>query len=281
MEQRAFGFTGIKLPVVGQGTWQMEGDGEADCLDAIRRGIDAGMTHIDTAEMYGSGAVESLVGKAIEGRRDEVFLASKVLPSNASYAGTIAACERSLKRLRTDRLDLYLLHWPGAHPLEETIRAFKDLRDQGKIRYFGVSNFDQAELSKAIAIAGPNEIACNQVLYHLLERAIEHRVVPLCERHGIAVVAYSPFGSGRFPEPNSTAGKVLASIAAARGATPRQVALRFLLRRQPVFVIPKAASAAHALDNAAAGDLRLTSEDLARIETAFPLGRDRGVLPTL
>ncbi|WP_437497724.1 aldo/keto reductase [Sorangium sp. So ce1099] len=281
MEQRAFGFTGIKLPVVGQGTWQMEGDDEAACLDAIRRGIDAGMTHIDTAEMYGSGAVESLVGKAIEGRRDEVFLASKVLPNNASYSGTIAACERSLKRLRTDRLDLYLLHWPGAHPLEETIRAFKDLRDQGKIRYFGVSNFDQAELSKAIAIAGPNEIACNQVLYHLLERAIEHRVVPLCERHGIAVVAYSPFGSGRFPEPNSTAGKVLASIAAARGATPRQVALRFLLRRQPTFVIPKAASAAHALDNAAAGDLRLTSEDLARIETAFPLGRDRGVLPTL
>ncbi|WP_437825973.1 aldo/keto reductase [Sorangium sp. So ce1153] len=281
MEQRAFGFTGIKLPVVGQGTWQMEGDDEAACLDAIRRGIDAGMTHLDTAEMYGSGAVESLVGKAIEGRRDEVFLASKVLPNNASYSGTIAACERSLKRLRTDRLDLYLLHWPGAHPLEETLRAFKALRDQGKIRYFGVSNFDQAELSKAIAIAGPNEIACNQVLYHLLERAIEHRVVPLCERHGIAVVAYSPFGSGRFPEPNSTAGKVLASIAAARGATPRQVALRFLLRRQPVFVIPKAASAAHALDNAAAGDLRLTSEDLARLDTAFPLGRDRGVLPTL
>ncbi|WP_437618025.1 aldo/keto reductase [Sorangium sp. So ce1151] len=281
MEQRAFGFTGIKLPVVGQGTWQMEGDDEAACLDAIRRGIDAGMTHIDTAEMYGSGAVESLVGKAIEGRRDEVFLASKVLPNNASYSGTIAACERSLKRLRTDRLDLYLLHWPGAHPLEETLRAFKHLRDQGKIRYFGVSNFDQAELSKAIAIAGPNEIACNQVLYHLLERAIEHRVVPLCERHGIAVVAYSPFGSGRFPAPNSTTGKVLASIAAARGATPRQVALRFLLRRQPVFAIPKAASAAHALDNAAAGDLRLTSEDLARIDTAFPLGRDRGVLPTL
>ncbi|XXY50978.1 aldo/keto reductase [Sorangium sp. So ce269] len=281
MEQRAFGFTGIELPVVGQGTWQMEGDDEADCLDAIRRGIDAGMTHIDTAEMYGSGAVESLVGKAIEGRRDEVFLASKVLPNNASYSGTIAACERSLKRLRTDRLDLYLLHWPGARPLEETIRAFKDLRDQGKIRHFGVSNFDQAELSKAIAIAGPNEIACNQVLYHLLERPIEHRVVPLCERHDIAVVAYSPFGSGRFPEPNSTAGKVLASIAAAHGATPRQVALRFLLRRQPVFAIPKAASAAHALDNAAAGDLRLTSEDLARLETAFPLGRDRGVLPTL
>ncbi|WP_438013659.1 aldo/keto reductase [Sorangium sp. So ce315] len=281
MEHRAFGSTGVKIPVVGQGTWQMETDDEAACVDAIQRGLDAGMTHIDTAEMYGSGAVETLVGKAIAQRRDEVFLASKVLPGNASYAGTIEACERSLKRLRTDRLDLYLLHWPGSHPLEETFRAFKDLRAQGKIRYFGVSNFDQAELSKAIAIAGANEIACNQVLYHLLERAIEHRVLPLCERHGIAVVAYSPFGSGRFPAPNSTAGKVLASIAAARGVTPRQVALRFLLRRQPVFVIPKAASAAHALDNAAAGDLRLTSEDLARLDTAFPLGRDRGVLPTL
>ncbi|WP_437707320.1 aldo/keto reductase [Sorangium sp. So ce448] len=281
MEQRALGSTGVEIPVVGQGTWQMEMDDEAACIDAIRRGIDAGMTHIDTAEMYGSGAVEALVGKAITGRRDEVFLASKVLPSNASYAGTIAACERSLEQLRTDRLDLYLLHWPGSYPLEETFRAFKDLRDKGKIRYFGVSNFDQAELSKAIAIAGAREIACNQVLYHLLERSIEHRVLPLCERHGIAVVAYSPFGSGRFPAPDSAAGRVLASIAAAHRATPWQVALRFLLRRQPVFVIPKAANAAHALDNAAAGDLRLGSEDIARLETAFPLGRDRGVLPTL
>ncbi|AUX44448.1 hypothetical protein SOCE26_059120 [Sorangium cellulosum] len=281
MEQRNLGFTGEAVPVVGQGTWQMEGDDEAACIDAIRRGIDAGMTHIDTAEMYGSGAVESLVGKAIAGRRDEVFLASKVLPTNASYAGTLAACERSLKRLGTDRLDLYLLHWPGSHPLEETFRAFKDLRDQGKIRYFGVSNFDQAELSRAIAIAGMNEIACNQVLYHLLERAIEHRVLPLCERHNIAVVAYSPFGSGRFPSPSTPAGKVLASIAAAHGATPWQVALRFLLRRRSVLVIPKAARAAHALDNAAAGDLQLTPEDIARIETAFPLRQDRGVLPTL
>ncbi|MGK4003882.1 aldo/keto reductase [Sorangium sp. So ce1036] len=281
MEQRELGFTKIRLPVVGQGTWQMEEADEAACIDAIRRGIDAGMTHIDTAEMYGAGEVESLVGKAIEGRRDEVFLVSKVLPSNASYAGALAACERSLERLRTDRLDLYLLHWPGPEPLEETLRAFKDLRAQGKIRHFGVSNFDQAELSRAIALAGPNEIACNQVFYHLLERAIEHRVLPLCERHGIAVVAYSPFGSGRFPAPDSMGGKVLASIAAAHGATPRQVALRFLLRRQPVFVIPKAARAEHALDNAAAGDLRLTSEDLARIDTAFPLGPDRGVLPTL
>ncbi|WP_437668985.1 aldo/keto reductase [Sorangium sp. So ce131] len=281
MEQRNLGFTGVAVPVVGQGTWQMEGDDEAGCIDAIRRGLDAGMTHIDTAEMYGSGAVESLVGKAIAGRRDEVFLASKVLPTNASYAGTLAACERSLKRLGTDRLDLYLLHWPGSHPLEETFRAFKDLRAQGKIRYFGVSNFDQAELSRAIAIAGMNEIACNQVLYHLLERAIEHRVLPLCERHNIAVVAYSPFGSGRFPSPNTPTGKVLASIAAAHGATPWQVALRFLLRRRSVFVIPKAARAAHALDNAAAGDLQLTAEDIARLETAFPLRQDRGVLPTL
>jgi diketogulonate reductase-like aldo/keto reductase len=155
VEQRILGMTGVSVPIVGQGTWQMEAADEAACIDAIRRGIDAGMTHIDTAEMYGSGAVEVLVGEAIAGRRDEVFLASKVLPHNASYAGTLAACARSLKRLGTDRLDLYLLHWPGSHPLAETIRAFKDLRAQGKIRYFGVSNFDEAELSEAVALAGP------------------------------------------------------------------------------------------------------------------------------
>jgi diketogulonate reductase-like aldo/keto reductase len=273
--------TGISVPVVGQGTWQMEAADEAACIDAIRRGIDAGMTHIDTAEMYGSGAVEALVGKAIAGRRDEVFLASKVLPHNASYAGTLAACARSLKRLGTDRLDLYLLHWPGSHPLAETIRAFKDLRAQGKIRYFGVSNFDEAELSEAVALAGPREIACNQVLYHLLERAIEHRVLPLCEQHGVTVVAYSPFGSGQFPGPSSAGGKVLAAIARAHGVTPRQVALRFLLRPGSVVTIPKAARAAHALDNAAAGDLALTDEELARLDAAFPLGPDRGTLPVL
>lgn len=281
MEQRNLGMTGVSVPVVGQGTWQMEAGDEAACIDAIRRGIDAGMTHIDTAEMYGSGAVEELVGKAIAGRRDEVFLASKVLPHNASYAGTLAACARSLKRLRTDRLDLYLLHWPGSHPLAETIRAFKDLRAQGKIRYFGVSNFDEAELEEAIALAGPGEIACNQVLYHLLERAIEHRVLPQCERHGVTVVAYSPFGSGQFPAPSSAGGKVLAAIARAHGATPRQVALRFLLRRSSVVTIPKAARVAHALENAAAGDLRLTDEELSQLDAAFPLGPDRGVLPVL
>jgi diketogulonate reductase-like aldo/keto reductase len=275
--------SGEAVPALGQGTWYM-GEGRRPAAEeaaALRLGLDLGMMLIDTAEMYASGGAERVVAEAIRGRRDEVFLVSKVLPSNASRKGTVAACEASLRRLGTDRLDLYLLHWPGSHPLEETFRAFKDLRDRGKIRYFGVSNFDQAELSKAIAIAGAREIACNQVLYHLLERSIEHRVLPLCERHGIAVVAYSPFGSGRFPAPDSAAGRVLASVAAAHRATPWQVALRFLLRRQPVFVIPKAASAAHALDNAAAGDLRLSSEDIARLETAFPLGRDRGVLPTL
>jgi diketogulonate reductase-like aldo/keto reductase len=289
MKQHRLGWTGVPVAVVGQGTWRMEADGRAASVAALRRGIDAGMTHIDTAEMYGAGAVEEIVGEAIAGRRDEVFLVSKVLPHNASYEGTLAACDRTLRRLRTDRLDVYLLHWPGSHPLEETFRAFDRLEKDGKIRSWGVSNFDDADLEDAVAIAGERRIACNQVLYHLLERAIEHRVIPACERHDVAVVAYSPFGSGSFPAPPSAGAAVLAEIARARGATPRQVALRFLSRRcaggaaggPGVFVIPKAANAAHAADNAGAGDLELTPDDLRRIDEAFPLGKDRGELPLL
>ncbi len=276
METRRFGPVVRPVAVIGQGTWEMEHD-RAAAIAALRRGLDAGMTHIDTAEMYGSGAVEELVGEAIAGRRDEVFLASKVLPENASRRGTIQACERSLARLRTDRLDLYLLHWPGDHPLEETVSAFEALRASGKILAWGVSNFAVDELSEVLEIAGPGRVACNQVLYHLRERAIEHEVIPLCAEHGIAVVAYSPFGSGRFP----TRDRALHAVAAEHGVTPHQVALRFLVREPHVFAIPKAARAEHALENAGAMDLSLSEDDVRRIERAFPRGRRRKTLPMI
>ena len=228
----------------------------------------------------GSGVVEEPVGEAIAGRRDEVFLASKVLPSNASFERVLRACEASLRRLRTDRLDLYLLHWPGTHPLERTLAAFERLVRDGKIRFYGVSNFDAEEMARALAIAGERGIACNQVLYHLQERSIEHAVATWCAEHEIAVVGYSPFGSGRFPGPRSRGGRVLAEIAAAHGATPRQVALAFLVRAPGLFTIPKAARAAHVAENARAGSLALSAEDVRRIDAAFPRGPWRG-LPIL
>lgn len=253
----------------------MESDDRASAIAALRRGLDLGMNHIDTAELYGSGAVEELIAEAIAGRRDEVFLVSKVMPAHASRSGTVVACERSLARLRTDRLDCYLLHWPGSYPLEETIAGFEQLRRSGKIATWGLSNFDVADLEAAETIAGEGRIACNQVLYHLQERAIEHTVLPWCEQHGIAVVGYSPFGSGRFPGPRSPGGRVLQEIAAAHGATARQVALAFLVRRPSLFTIPKASSPEHAAENAGAGDLRLTAAEVSRIDNAFPLGRPR------
>lgn len=272
MQRRPLGPSGPVVPIIGQGTWNMERDDRAACIDALRRGLDAGMTHVDTAELYGSGRVEELVGEAIAGRRDEVYLVSKVLPKNASRRGTLEACERSLRRLRTDRLDLYLLHWTGEHPLEETIAGFEALVAGGKIRAWGVSNFDVDDLEAAARIAGsPARIACNQVLYHLEERAIERRVMPWCEKHGVAVVGYSPFGTGKFPSVKSRGGKLLQEIADDHGATPRQVALAFLARRPWLFAIPKASLAAHVLDNAGAGELRLTPAELARIDQEFPL----------
>lgn len=282
MEKHPFGRTGVAVPVLGQGTWQMEDDDRAGAIRALRAGLDLGLTHVDTAELYGHGRVEEgIVSEAIAGRRDEVFLVSKVMPSNASYAGTLAACERSLKRLRTDRLDCYLLHWPGPHPLEDTIRAFEKLEADGKIRSWGVSNFGVEDLEEALAIAGPGRIACNQVLYHLEERTIEHGVIPWCEAQGVAVVGYSPFGNGNFPEPGSKGGKVLGAIARAHGVSPYQVALRFLTRRPSLFAIPKASREAHMRDNAAAASLKLSTEELARIDAAFPLGPDSGELPVI
>lgn len=279
MERRPFGPAAREVPVIGQGTWYIDDAHRPTAVAALRRGLDLGMTHIDTAEMYGDA--ELVVGEAMNGRRDEVFLVSKVLPSNASRSGTLAACERSLARLRTDRLDCYLLHWPGRHPLEETFEAFERLREQGKILSWGVSNFDVPDLDAAWKAGGDGRIACNQILYNLSERAIEHAVLPWCDEHGVAVVAYSPFGHGDFPGPRTPGGRVLEEIAASHGATARQVALRFLVRRPASFAIPKASSPGHAADNAGAGALRLTDAELARIDSAFPLGPRPSRLPML
>jgi diketogulonate reductase-like aldo/keto reductase len=274
MRTRPFGPRGVSVPLIGQGTWNMERNGAAS-VAALRAGLDAGMTHIDTAEMYGSGRVEEIVGEAIAGRRDEVFLVSKVLPGNASREGALRACEASLECLGTDRLDLYLLHWPGSHPIEETISAFEALERDGKIRAWGVSNFDVDDLERALAVAGEGRIACNQVYYHLEERAIEHAVLPWCGKRGVAVVGYSPFGSGRFPGAGTPGGRVLAEIAMARGLTARQVALAFLVREDGTFAIPKAATVAHVADNARAGDLELSPDEIRRIDAVFPRGRRR------
>ncbi|MFF0910777.1 aldo/keto reductase [Microbacterium enclense] len=279
MEHRPFGPLPSDVAVIGQGTWYIDDAHRPTAVDALRRGLDRGMTHIDTAEMYGDA--EIVVGEAISDRREEVFLVSKVLPSNASRDGVIAACERSLRRLRTDRLDSYLLHWRGSHPLEETFAGFERLREQGKIRSWGVSNFDDADLDEAWGAGGEGRLACNQVLYHLGERAIEHAVLPWCAEHGVAVVAYSPFGHGDFPGPQTPGGRVLAEIAAAHGATPRQVALRFLVRHPSVFAIPKASRSGHADENAGAGTFDLTEAELGRIDAAFPRGPRPRRLPML
>jgi diketogulonate reductase-like aldo/keto reductase len=271
MIRRTFGWTGVEVPVIGQGTWMIEGhrDAEARAIQTLRLGLDLGLTHIDTAEMYGSGRAEELTGEAIAGRRDEVFLVSKVLPANASYEGTLRACRRSLKRLGTDRLDLYLLHWAGSHPIGETMRAMEKLAADGFIRYFGVSNFDLEELQEAQQSVSAGRIACNQVLYHLGDRGIERRLLPYCEAQQIAVVGYSPFGHSGFPGPNSLGGKALAEVAARHGATPRQVALKFLTRHPGVFTIPKTTRPERVRENAGI-DWELTPADLAAIDAAFP-----------
>ena len=282
MQKRQFGSTAREVAVIGQGTWFIEEGEPSVTVSALRRGLDLGMTHIDTAELYGSGAAEELVGQAIAGRRDEVFLVSKVLPDHASRAGVIAACEASLARLGTDRLDCYLLHWRGAYPLHETIAGFQELQRQGKIVSWGVSNFDVSDLEEVRRITGSGHPACNQVLYHLQERAIENAVLPWCERHGVAVVGYSPFGhKAVLPGHRTSRGRVLTEIAAAHGATVRQVVLAFLVRKPPLFTIPKASNPDHTAENAGAGELRLSEDELARIDEAFPLDRRARALPTL
>jgi diketogulonate reductase-like aldo/keto reductase len=282
MEKRPFGPLKREVPVIGQGTWLIENDGPERIIATLKAGLDLGMTHIDTAELYGDGRAESLVGRAIAGRRDEVFLVSKVLPDHASERGTVVACENSLERLKTDRLDCYLIHWPGRHPIADTIAGFERLKRDGKILSWGVSNFDVEELDEVVAIAGKGAMACNQVFYHLGERAVEHAVLPWCEAHNVAVVAYSPFGQFKtaFPSPTSKGGKLLRTIAEAHGATSRQVALAFLTRRKSTVTIPKAADPGHMKDNAAAGDLDLTEAEIAAIDQAFPRGRTRA-LPSI
>jgi diketogulonate reductase-like aldo/keto reductase len=278
MRQRKFGGVG-DVSVIGQGTWYLDRGDRQRAVAALRQGLDLGMTHIDTAEMYGDA--EPVIAEAIVARRDEVFLVSKVLPSNASRRGTVSACERSLSLLKTDYLDCYLLHWRGSHPLADTVAAFEELVRAGKIRSWGVSNFDVDDLDELKAVSDQGNIACNQVLYHLQERAIEHAVIPWCKQNGVAVVAYSPFGHNEFPLPRSGPGKVLQKIADAHGATPRQVALGFLTRDQSVFTIPKASSLEHAADNAGAGNLNLSDNDLATLDNTFPRGPKPSSLPML
>lgn len=264
MIYRAFGWTGVEVAVIGQGTWMLEEAGHDRAVEALRLGLDLGMTHIDTAEMYGNGRVEELVGEAIRGRRDEVFLASKVLPSNASYEGTLRACERSLRRLGVDRLDLYMLHWPGSHPIEETMRAMEKLVAKGMTRFVGVSNFDVEELRGAEAALRKERMACDQVLYHPGDRGIERRLLPYCREREIAVVGYSPFGHRGF-----RVAPVLAGVARRTGHTPRQVVLNFLASHG-VFLIPKAANPDHVRENAGAVGWELSPEDAAAIDRAFP-----------
>jgi diketogulonate reductase-like aldo/keto reductase len=279
VNKKQFGKGGPDVSVIGQGTWYLDRGDRKRAIAALHRGLELGMTHIDTAEMYGDA--ELVIADAIAGKRDEVFLVSKVLPSNASRRGTITACERSLKRLKTDRLDCYLLHWRGSYPLADTVAAFEELERTGKIRSWGVSNFDADDLDEILEVSGEGKIACNQVLYHLKERAIEHAVIPWCARHGVAVVAYSPFGHNDFPSAASAGGKVLQKIAEQHKATPRQVALSFLARETPVFPIPKASSSEHAAENAAAGTLTLSAADISSLDAAFPRGAKPRSLPML
>ena len=281
MRERPFGATGERLPRIGQGTWNLERADRRRAVRALQLGFELGLTHVDTAEMYGNGAAEEIVGEALRGWRPRVFVVTKVLPHNASRQGTVRACERSLQRLGVECIDLYLLHWPGQHPLEHTFAAFEELAQSGKIRFFGVSNFDTRELEDAVRIAGPGAIACNQVLYHLEQRAIEHRVIPCAEEQGVAVVAYSPLGSGDFPQPGSPGFDTLQRIAAQRGATPRQIALAFLTHRASLFAIPKAVSARHVEENAVALGIALEPDEILAIEAAFPLGPEPVDLPMI
>jgi diketogulonate reductase-like aldo/keto reductase len=281
MRHRIFGSTGRRVPVIGLGTWEMEKDPRDSVFETIRCALDLGAGHIDTAEMYGDGAVEELVGQALGGRREEAFLVTKVLPEKASRQGTRKALAASLRRLGTDYLDLYLLHWLGPHPLEETVEAFEELRREGSIRAWGVSNLDEHKLEEVRRAPGGDALACDQVLYHLEERAVDHAVAPWCRDHDVALVAYSPLGQGAFPAPGSPGGKTLAEVAERHGATPRQVALAFLLRRPGSFVIPKTSKVAHLRENVAAAELSLDAEDVELLERAFPRGPRRPGVPTL
>lgn len=265
---RPLGATGTKVSVLGQGTWRVRDTTKA--AEALRAGVALGLTHIDTAELYeNQSRSETMLGQVLNGRRDEVFLASKVLPHNASYDGTLAACDASLERLGTDHLDLYYLHWRGEHPLEDTFDAMAELVESGKVRHIGVSNFDVGDLDEAESILGKGVLAANQVLYHLEDRGAESEVLPWCKQHKVTLVAYSPFGAGAFLQ-SAKARAAVEKASKGTGLTLRQVALAFLTRDPAVVAIPKAETVAHVRDNAG-GDVDLDDEAIGQLEQAFPV----------
>ena len=270
--------SGATVPTLGLGTWGMGENASAAAAEiaALQLGLDLGLTLIDTAEMYGEGGAEDVVGRAIVGRRDNIQLVSKVYPHNASRTGTIAACERSLKRLKTDRLDLYLLHWPGSEPLAETVAGFETLKQQGKIQAWGVSNFDVADMTALAAVPFGQNCVSNQVLYHLGERSIEWQLLPDSRRAGVMLMAYSPLGQGTILK-----APALGALAQKHGVTPAAIALAFLLHQQDVVVIPKAVTAAHVHANAAARGVVLDTDDLATLDTEFPPPTRKRRLATL
>ena len=273
--------TGRTIPVLGQGTWQMgeDPDKREEEIAALRHGLDLGMNLIDTAEMYGEGAAEELIGEAIAGRRDEVFLVSKVYPHNATRDGAPQACERSLRRLRTDHVDLYLLHWRGSVPLEETLEAFQLLKAGGKILDFGVSNFDVDDMEEAFALSGGDEIVTDQVLYNLEHRGIEWDLLPWCRERGLPIMAYSPIGHSGGEKKELLGNRTVKSVAKLHGVAPAQVLLAWLLQRD-VVAIPKASSLIHVRENRAALELELTECDFIDLDEAFPPPQEKIPLET-
>jgi diketogulonate reductase-like aldo/keto reductase len=269
---------GESVPAYGQGTWHMgESRGRsADEAAALKLGIELGITLIDTAEMYGNGVAEEIVAQAMGGNRDRLFIVSKVLPYNASQKGTIEACERSLKRLKTDRIDLYLLHWRGSHPFAETLAGFERLQRDGKIRHHGVSNFDRGEMEEWARLDAGKSVASNQILYNLTRRGPEWEVIPWCRERNVSIMAYSPIEQGRM-----LGHKALGEVGARHGATPAQVALAWLLRQDGMIVIPKASRQEHVRENLGALDLKLTDQDLADLDRAFPPPKGRSNLGML
>src|ERR1700738_4768362 len=269
---------GERVPALGQGTWHMGEDRRraAEEASAVRLGIELGMTLIDTAEMYGGGGAEEMVARAAEGVRDDLFIVSKVYPHNASRTGVVAACERSLKRLGTDRIDLYLLHWRGSIPFGETLDGFEQLARDGKIRYHGVSNFDQNDMAEWVALKGGATVAADQVLYNLMRRGPEWDLVPWCRERNIAIMAYTPLGQG-----SMLGNSALAEIARRSGTTPAQIALAWLLRQEGTIVIPKASRPEHVRENRGALDVRLTTEDLSALDRAFPPPKGKSSLGML
>lgn len=277
---------GERVPALGQGTWTMGENkrAHADEVVALRLGIDLGMTLIDTAEMYGEGGAEKVVADAIEGQRDRVFVVTKVYPHNASRTGLPKACERSLKRLRVEVIDLYLLHWPGSVPLAETVEVFEQLRSAGKVRRWGVSNFDLDDIKELLEIENGANCAANQVLYNLENREIEFGLLPWSQKTKIPIMAYSPVGHGRGLLENATLKKIAKRhnpTYHAEGWTPAQIALAWVLRQPGVIAIPKASDKKHVRDNARSIEIELTKDDLADLDSEFPPPRSKEPLPML